>query len=995
MSQEIQDFFTRILPARGPYCAVLEPTASGSSKGQFARAYDTIGELVTCVTSFAPTHHVYYTPHALHAPRIWNPRKKCALPPDAPVGQTTGGWSVRTQANMREARALYVDLDVGKSKGYATQGAALTALKTFCADMTLALPTIVSSGHGVHAYWTFTRPAPSNGEWRTMAAMLKELCRAAGLHIDPAVTSDSARILRAPGSLNRKRADVRPVRVLAYAAGDLDPDLLLAHLRRLVDARGLHVAASAAAPQTEDASPASTAPSEYDGPVELLDDVLGACAQLRRMRDAPETVSEPEWYAALGVVVHTVEGLDAAHTISKGHPGYSYDETQAKAERARLLPPTGCAKLRDVSGDNGTICAGCAFFGRVKGPTGAARLAAPNAPPIPVAALPLVAGSNEDETPADPIVIPDPPPPYKRMRDGTIVLMTTSAAGLDVVVPVFKGELYPVRRMRERSGPDTQHWRYHNANGEAPRDIFMTGGEFVSNKLIEIVANHGVYVENAGRLEKYMSHWLRHLAARDKAADQHATMGWTEGYANFVLGDTMITPAGVKPALLTDTAQNVGRPLRTGGTLEGQVAALAFYDADAYVAHQFYIAASLAAAWLYPTRQLGLIINALGPGGASKTTTLRAAAGIWGDPTNYIQSGLSHNHTRRGLEMYAETLSNLPICLDELSLMTDDEARSFVMGASQRGSGPKGARGGGLKEMSDSRKHAIYMTNSNRSLIDMTGGRDDDISAAAAMRVFEAPFSSMTVHSKTEADKAIGEMLTHYGHIGRKVMATLVPHRAKVETAIITRMATIDKALGITPQERFRSALIAPTLTMMDVMRAQHLTTWRSEHAMDWLRSVQIGRQRRIDDDQKLTVSATAILGDFFQRNLGSTLALGRGAHNAYLPDREPTQRIAVHYDVNAARIWVSRTAFKEYCHARGANAGQVIEALAEQHVIIETDARFTLGTGTRHAVARARCFTVDANHPDIAAGSLRGEPQGPPPTTDDNVVPLHRSGTA
>lgn len=77
--------------------------------------------------------------------------------------------------------------------------------------------------------------------------------------------------------------------------------------------------------------------------------------------------------------------------------------------------------------------------------------------------------------------------------------------------------------------------------------------------------------------------------------------------------------------------------------------ALRFYDDPRYVARQFYIAASAAAPWLYITRQLGLVINAVGAGGTSKSTTLRAAASVWGDPANFIQSGLSHSHTRRGL----------------------------------------------------------------------------------------------------------------------------------------------------------------------------------------------------------------------------------------------------------------------------------------------------------------------------------------------------------
>ena len=54
-------------------------------------------------------------------------------------------------------KALYLDIDCGEGKPYATKKEAATALTEFCRTSGMALPTIlVDSGNGLHPYWTFS-----------------------------------------------------------------------------------------------------------------------------------------------------------------------------------------------------------------------------------------------------------------------------------------------------------------------------------------------------------------------------------------------------------------------------------------------------------------------------------------------------------------------------------------------------------------------------------------------------------------------------------------------------------------------------------------------------------------------------------------------------------------------------------------------------------------------------------------------------------------------
>ena len=116
---------------------------------------------------------------------------------------TFGPENKRTADNAIELRALFLDIDCGPGKPYATQMEGIEALQKFCKQLTLPKPQLVSSGRGVHVYWALTE-AVSAERWQGIAERLKRACEAKKLEADPAVTADTARILRVPGTHHYK-----------------------------------------------------------------------------------------------------------------------------------------------------------------------------------------------------------------------------------------------------------------------------------------------------------------------------------------------------------------------------------------------------------------------------------------------------------------------------------------------------------------------------------------------------------------------------------------------------------------------------------------------------------------------------------------------------------------------------------------------------------------------------------------------------------------------
>ncbi len=122
--------------------------------------------------------------------------------------------AIRSQENAVGLKSLFLDIDAkGHDKdSYNDLAEAVTALGSFLRATALPTPMTVRSGNGVHAYWPLDR-ALTVSEWQPLAHALVEATKQHGLKCDTGVTTDAARLLRIPGTLNKKSDSPKPVRV--------------------------------------------------------------------------------------------------------------------------------------------------------------------------------------------------------------------------------------------------------------------------------------------------------------------------------------------------------------------------------------------------------------------------------------------------------------------------------------------------------------------------------------------------------------------------------------------------------------------------------------------------------------------------------------------------------------------------------------------------------------------------------------------------------------
>lgn len=199
------DFYRRVLPEHGPFTLLTGVTGPD-------------GKLTE------QRHYNGLQSHADVAAKV----QQLSLNP-LNIFYATGSYAGKNRQDPVAKRAVWLDLD-GKDFDGSIQDA-LRALVTFIKATGLPPPSLyVHSGRGVHVYWCLDHDVPAD-EWLVVAKALKEKCIELGFKADRTATSDPARILRCPGTLNRKGAEPIPCRVLSDSGTTVKLEDMAAALR--------------------------------------------------------------------------------------------------------------------------------------------------------------------------------------------------------------------------------------------------------------------------------------------------------------------------------------------------------------------------------------------------------------------------------------------------------------------------------------------------------------------------------------------------------------------------------------------------------------------------------------------------------------------------------------------------------------------------------------------------------------------------------------------
>jgi hypothetical protein len=272
------------------------------------------------------------------------------------------------ETGVRSIPGLWADIDIGGAAHRSqnlppTEEAALSLIE----GAGLRPSILVRSGFGLQPYWRFKEPLIIDSEVARRQAkslatrfqlLLRQMAQVRGWTLDP--TADLCRLLRVPGTFNRKLPhDVRLVTAeyseAAYCLDDFEEILT-----------GIEEAVAGPPSAARNLAPAR------------LPAILQGCAWMRHCRDDAATLPEPEWYRMLTVVARCQDAERWAHELSRPYPNYSPAETQAKLKQASgdKIAPVTCAYVEGELGGE-PYCSACLFRGHINSPITIGRLEAP------------------------------------------------------------------------------------------------------------------------------------------------------------------------------------------------------------------------------------------------------------------------------------------------------------------------------------------------------------------------------------------------------------------------------------------------------------------------------------------------------------------------------------------------------------------------------------------------------------------------------------------
>lgn len=946
------EFLRTVWPVKGPFCIARGPfVMADTGRPYFKHAgFETREEAAAFSTRHAMQDNLFFATHAL----------KGFVEETGKDGKTYKR-AKRTHANMRGAVVFHGDLDCGPDKPYANKTVAGADLARFIAVTGLPWPLVVCSGKGLHIYWLLEDEIESQ-QWRVYAETIKALAAHHELHLDPAATADMARILRVVGTFNRKDPS-NPIKVKVLPGPGGQP------ARKTPNATFLALLATAAQvlPDQDVAETVRMAPSELPKP----SDLGKVCPTFVRMVKEAPTARGVVWMNTNLLSLHTTGGAAMAHKLASQHPDYKRDETQGKLDRLldRKMGPPTCGTLQGLYPDD-SPCLKCPNFGRPK-----------SSPVVFARRLP------SDDLPED---LPPPQQPYARTKRGIEFLPPINpATGLQPPAQVIcPFDLYPTQVVDE-AWAETKGVSWTAVLPLRGRVEFRLPADIYTDEttLISLLAHKGVTVDKAKakHLGGYVSHYIRLLQAHRAEQVQHESVGWTPPRDEFIWGALALTATGEKPAVLSPMLANVAAHLHAKGTLAGQIRALQFYDHVAYIRQRFMILVSLGAPLLYMTDHFGVIVNLSGPSGASKTTCLHAAAGIWGRGEKLTIGGTDDDATANGRAGRVRIMANLPVCVDEITLMPADQLKRMAMSVTQATSDKiRHKRDGTERHIPDTAKSTVMLCTSNNSAHALMA-MNNQAGNAGSYRVMEITCPRLSVHTKTEADDFVRQLRANYGWLGPAFIRYVMQNMDAVRAMVVKAQAEVDKRGAVTQEERFWAAAIVVAVVAARICRKLDLLSWDAEELLAWACEVYLPMTRRVVHDSY--ADPIDVLHHYIESVANNMLVveqtndgMGRGKL-IWVATRKPQGALKARLETSTGALYLAPQPLRDYCDQRKLVYDTVVAELVGKRVLAKERMKLSRNIADYES-GLVWNLRVDLTH-ELMAGH-------PPITVDDKVVHLY-----
>ena len=930
---------------------------------------------------------------------------------------------IRLATNAIALKSFFLDVDYGKVNGssYATPDDAVKATMDFIKTVGLPKPTmIVHSGGGFHFYWCVDR-ALSPDEWLPIAFSLAEAAKANGLLCDTQCTVDSVRVLRIPDTLNRKQEPARHVRFIGQPL-DYDYSLdrvagpLLPYVGRVPQAQSSLAVDRSLFPLRPVTAPPSELQAGLDQlwPSPDLDLVTPLCGFLRdAVASGGAGLNNPLWNITTLISTFTKGGRADAHRMGDKHATYtkeSTDEFFDRKDRERSERGLGWPSCATISATGATACKSCALFAQGKSPlnfevraatTGVVGSVPPSpggAPATQPAPSPIVQTSGFGPATGGASVAghalhgpvtsggnSDMPAGYLRTAANIICKVVTDPANpqQQISIPISD---YPMMNAWLQKDPNMLHFDSvveRNRVGQISIDLEYIG----TNEMRKVLQSQGFMLGTTDKFSgDFFVSWVKKLQQiKDSVASApfgwHDKNGQTEG---FIYGGQLWTPNGSSPSATANPVIN--QQYKPKGSDAYWLDAVKLVTSQGRPDLEAIVASAFAAPLVMFTGHLGMLMSAYSKeSGIGKSTALRIAQAVWGDPIRAVQS---LSDTQNSVMKKIGEVRSLPVYWDELQ--TDEDTKKFVNMTFRIAQGKEKSRLNQHAQMKEpGHWQTLVVSASNDSLIDHVT-QQTQTTLAGLYRIFEytvvpASPSQTGLIDTSEATIRLSKLNTNYGSVGLKYAQWLGTNFHSIEAD----MASLSKQLNIETkshqEERFWISLIACVLLGARYANALGYAVF-DEPALKvfMLRSLDTMRALRgsqtVDLTRTINISSimSSFLKDMQQQNKvlwtdHIHVAVGKppkpGSANAVRiikpSDVSRINGVSVQIGIDDKLMRISSSTFGEWLKKSGKSRHLLMEALKAS--MTTTTVVGYLGGGTGLAFSKENIIQIDlASSPDL-----------------------------
>ena len=890
----------------------------------------------------------------------------------------------RKADNAIYLRSFFLDLDCGTGKPYRDQAHAAQELAVFVQTTGLPTPTVVNSGGGIHVYWPLTEDIAAS-EWVGHAKSLKALCREQKLFADPAVTADSARILRVPGTHNFKNGMARGVQIIA--TGQASP---LEAITSCLPAPAMDLSAAKAFGMDE----ASKDLAGGDYPVCNFKKIVfmsvkagTGCAQIKKAIEEAATLEEPLWRAALSIANRCEDRDTAIHVLSQAHPEYTASATEAKA--AETKGPYTCEWYRD---NNPSACEGCTH--RITSPIILGKIiqmATTNVVEV-TSAPPNVGYIVEEDLDGDEggprILVEIPPMPfgYERGAKGGVYMNVKDEDGNHKPVLIYDRDLYITERFfdsDEHGDGDGEMvcMRLHMEH-DGVRQFYSPVAElFSKDKLRDTLIKNGVmaYGKTLDSLMAYFASSIRQLQSKFAANKTRSQMGWTPDMLGFVVGELEYTPSGTKLAPPASGTRQLAPAFTPSGTLEEWSSMANFYNTPGLEAHALTLFFGFGAPLLKfvgGTAVKGAMVHLKSNvSGSGKTTAQMMVNSIFGNPSELL---MTKDDTYASKMHRIGMMNSIAFTMDEITNSEDQELSDTAYGVTTGRARHRMEANSNKLRTNNTTWCTITITSSNASIVDKLA-QLKSTADGELRRVLEIEVPKIESMSKFEIDSLFSKMATNFGVAGPVFIEYVIANRDAVKDMLVKMQARIDSDLKLDQSDRFYSCIL--TCAFVGAAIAQKCGLFNIDiprvyqYALSLVESNKVAQFNSVGNPLLI---AQETLSAFINENVNNSLVINSTMRGALpqAPIVSPRGSLRLRYEPDTKELFITSAEFRAFFTKRQVDVRESLKHLAAAGIVKHDGKSDTkrIGAGAVGGMTglNVRCYVFDGKAMGIDATAFQ-----------------------